>query len=438
MNAGAGQAGPPRARRRWPRWLLALCALPPALVALLWLVAWIALPPERVVPMLLARIGASLGLEISAEGDPSSRLGRRPTFVVRNLVAREPGAAKPLLQVRRVLVSLPWRTIRSLGDTLDLARVELDAPVLDLPALQHWLAARPPGEGRLPTLSDGLLLRDGEVHGAGWRVVALRLSLDRFDPARPLRARASGRGAAGALQVPFDLALSWTLPASGRGIAVAGFVEPHAGDWRMPAWITLSGAPHWDGALQLLPAKLGASARYVSGGTALPFALGLHGPLRAHGGAWTLLPAGIALRGGGMVPTLDARGRIAFGRRLLLDLDGRIAQWPADWPALPPPLGGSRQPLSLSVDYLGEPGFADPLTLRVARDDPVSSTGQALRFDGRLRVPRLLAWATATPQDSPLPPLSGRLQAPRIEISGAQLEGVVVEFGDEDTERDAP
>nr|MBP6798452.1 hypothetical protein [Luteimonas sp.] len=60
MNAPR-KAESPRPRRRW---LLVLCATPFVLLALLWLVAWIALPPERVVPMVLSRIGAALNLEI--------------------------------------------------------------------------------------------------------------------------------------------------------------------------------------------------------------------------------------------------------------------------------------------------------------------------------------------------------------------------------------
>lgn len=432
MNAPR-KAELPRPRRRWRRWLLALCAAPVVLLALLWLVAWIALPPERVVPMVLAQVGESLNLEISAEGDPASRLGDSPTFVVRNVVAREPGAATPLLRVDRVLVALPWRTLRSLGDTLELARVELDAPILDVPALRHWLATRPAGDTRVPTLADGLHVRNGRVDGDGWRVEALDLSLPRLQLSQPLRATLRGRYADTATQVPFDLAATLMCAASGSGVGVAGHATLQREDWRLPAWLTLSGTLHWNDGLQLLPLRFGASARYVSGDTAIPFVLGAYGPLRRHGDAWTLVPAGVTVRGGGLVPTFDARGRFALGDRLLLELDGRIAEWPAGWPALPPPLGQSKVPLSVSAAYAGVANLSDPLQLRVARDDPVSSTGQALRFDGRLRIPAIAGWAAApTAQGSPLPPLEGRLEVPRMDVSGARLEGVTVEFEDDD------
>ena len=432
MNAAPGQAGAPRARRRWPRWLFVLCATPLVLLALLWLAVWILLPPERVVPLALAQIGESLNLEISAEGDPASHLGDSPTFVVRNVVAREPGAATPLLRVERVLVALPWSTLRSLGDTLDLTRVELDAPVLDLPALQHWLATRPTGETRVPTLADGLHVRNGRVDGDGWRVEALDLSLPRLQPPQPLRATLRGRYADTGTQVPFDLAATLMRPASGSGVGVAGHATLQREDWRLPAWLTLSGALHWNDGLRLLPLRFGASARYVSGDTSIAFVLGAYGPLRRHGGAWTLVPAGVAVRGGGPVPTFDARGRLALGDRLLLELDGRIAEWPTGWPALPPPLGQSRTPLSVSLAYAEATDLSGPLQLRVARDDPVSSTGQALRFDGRLRIPAIAGWAAAIAQGSPLPPLEGRLETPVLDVSGARLEGVTVEFEDDD------
>lgn len=422
MSAPPRPARPPRARRRWPRLRF---VLPLSLLALLAAVAllWLALPPERVVPMVLARIGASMGLEIGAEGDAATRLGRHPLVVVRNLVVREPGAQRALLRARRAQVALPWRTIRGLGDPLELVRIELDAPVLDLAALRSWLASRPAGEGRLPTIEDGLHLRNGRIDGGGWRVEGLALSLARLREDAPVRGRASGRYEDAAMRAPFDLAATLQRLASGRGFAVVGTVAPARGNWSLPARITVSGALHWRDGLALLPARFGASGRYAAGDTSIPFALGLHGPLRAHDGAWTLLPAGVALRGGGLVPELDARGSFAFGQRLLLQLDGRIARWPEAWPALPPPLGASRQPLAVSTDYRGPLDFGAPLALRVARDD--------LRFDGQLDVPGLLAWASNLDKGSLLPPLRGYLGADAMEISGARLEGVRVEFEDD-------
>ena len=85
-------------------------------------------------------------------------------LLLRDVVARQPGAAEPLLRARRIYLSLPWSTIRARGGDLTVQRIELDAPQLDLAALQRWLATRPPSvETRLPTLTDGLRIIDGRV-----------------------------------------------------------------------------------------------------------------------------------------------------------------------------------------------------------------------------------------------------------------------------------
>src|SRR5690606_19036503 len=153
----------------------------------------------------------------------------------------------------------------------------------------------------------------------------------------------------------------------GRGFGLAGVVAPDAGSWRLPAWVALSGALHWEPTLQLLPARLGASGRLATATVDESFTLGAHGPLRAHDGAWTLLPAHLVLRGDGMVPRLHARGHAALGARLLLRLDGRLARWPDAWPALPPPLDDPGVPLALGLDYRGARDLSSPLALRAAR-----------------------------------------------------------------------
>ena len=52
----------------------------------------------------------------------------------------------------------------------------------------------------------------------------------------------------------------------------------------------------------------------------------------------------------------------------------------------------------------------------------------ATRFDGRFRVPAVLDWTRAATAGNPLPPLDGTLSTPQLEIAGAQLQGVEVEF----------
>ncbi|MFC7301232.1 hypothetical protein [Cognatiluteimonas weifangensis] len=397
-----------------------------------------ALQPQRATGFLLARAGAALGLEITAAGRAEYRLRGTPQLVLREVVVREPGAATPLLRAERIFVSLPWSTLRARGAVLAATRLELDAPVLDLPALRHWLATRPPTEKKLPTLSAGLRIRDGSLRndaagGGGWRIDRIQVDLPRLIAERPLQARLRGRYLAPPLAMPLDLALAIARPdallqARVTGAAIAGRVTVvHGNDWRLPATVTFSGPLVLAGdGLRIAPARLGVAAIYASGATRLPFAFDTHGPLRFERATWTLAPVAVTLRPRGgdaaaAVPTLDARGQLVLGQRLQLRLHGTLADWPRSWPALPPPLAQSRAPLPLALDYAGAPDLSAVVALRLQRD--------ATRFDGRFRLREVGAWAAADAA-SPLPPLDGTLRTPRLDIAGARLDGVEITFDD--------
>lgn len=394
-----------------------------ALLLLLATAVHLLLQPQRVAGFVLGALGDALGLEITATGSSEYHLRGTPVLVVHDVVAREPGAATPLLRARRVYVSVPWSTVRSRGAQLDITRIELDAPVLDLPALQHWLATRPPGESRMPTLSDGLEVVDGRIDGDGWSVDSLALSLPRFHPGQRVRGHAGGRARSGDLAVRFDLAIAMTQPANDAGIAIVGPLTASSGNWRLPARLHLSAPLHFgEDGIRSARLRARASGRYESGDSQLPFAFAITSPLLLRGGTLALAPAGIALRGDGMVPDLDAGGALAHGTRLLLDLDGHLAGWPDAWPALPPPIGTSDAPLPFELDYVGSTDLSGPASLRLRRDDT--------RFDARFRLPDVTTWMSTTASGSPVPPLSGHLSTPRLEISGAQLEGVEVVIDD--------
>lgn len=397
--------------------------------------------PSSVAGLLLDRIGSALGLEISASGASEYRLRGTPMLVVRDVVAREPGASTAVLRAKRVYLSLPWATIRARGDDLTVKRIELDAPHLDLPALQHWQATRPPTEKRFPTLTDGLRITDGVIVNDDWRIDGIHTDVPSLYPDKPVQARLRGRYLDPPLTIPVDLAVAITRPqalilATPTGFAAHGRVGIERGDWAMPATIALSG-PLWlgDDDLRISPARLGMAAVYESGDTRVPFALGMHGPLVFDEATWTLAPAGIALRGRGAgsddpVPTLDAHGTLALGRRITGQLNGAIAHWPKAWPTLPPPIGQSRSMLPFALRYDGKPDFSDTAALQLRRD--------ATRFDGRFRLPQMLDWTRAAATGSLLPPIDGVLAAPKLEISGATLEGVEIEFDDDELPASLP
>ncbi|RDZ29103.1 hypothetical protein [Lysobacter silvisoli] len=419
MAADPAPAAPRKRRRVLP----ALAAL--ALLLLLSL-GWFS-QPDRAAGLLLGRIGAALGLEIEAAGASEYRLRGTPMLLLRDVRVREPGATTPLLTAGRIQLSLPWSTLRARGDDLTVERVELDAPQLDLPSLQRWLASRPPSQQtRIPTLTRGLRIVDGRILNHDWRIDGVGADLPALYPDQPVRARLRGRYVDAPLGIAFDLAVALSRPAANAGLGTRGDISIEQSDWRLPAKVALSGPLRiGDDELSIVPARLGASARYESGDTRLPFALGLYGPLKFDEAVWSLEPVALALRAQGddnPLPTLDAHGALALGRRLVLQLDGRVAAWPQAWPALPSPLGESTSPLPFELRYLGKPDLSEPAQLRLSRDE--------MRADTRFRLPAVLAWIGAD-GGSPLPPLRATVTAPRMQVSGATLEAVEIEL-DED------
>lgn len=418
MNA---TAAPRPIRRRLLRLAIA-CAV------LLLLAGWL-LQPQRAGRYLLRYIGDSLGLDVQA-ASIDYRLRGTPQLVLRGMTASRPGDA-PLLRARRVFLSLPWRTLRTGGSDLTIDRVELDEPTLDLPALQRWLATRPPSEpSHLPALTHGLRVRAGRIDNDDWRIDGLAIDLPSLHPDQPAQAKVRGRYLDAPISIPADLTVAVARPQQlldGKPVQVSGSGQLtliEADGWRVPARIFLAGPLRIgkDSAL-MQPAKLGIAGRYLSSGGSVPFRLGLYGPMAFNNALWRFVPATVVLAGDGAIPSARARGSLSVGRRLGLHLEGSLAGWPDAWPALPAPLSASKSALPFVLDYKGAPAFTDPASLSLRRD----ATALELHF----RLPEVLGWLDAESTASPLPPLAGTLTTPRVELDGATLEGVEIEMGDE-------
>jgi len=409
-----------------------------ALVLLALLLALrFALQPERATRFLLTRVGNTLGLEITASGASEYHLRGTPTLVIRDVVAREPGAAVPVLSADRILLSLPWSTIRARGAVLAAERLELDAPVLQVDALQHWLETRPPSEApRFPTLEQGIHVQNGVIRSGGdddWRIAALDIELPYLAPEARLQARLHGRYEAPPVRVPFELAL--TVQRAGAlvdgkptGLGIVGRLAVDSGEqWRVPAHVRFSGPfVLQKGEVRLSPLTLGVGAQYDAKDSHWPFALGAHGPMAFADGQLSLAPVHLVLRGrgdtvGNPIPRADTNGSLVLEDVLDLQLEGDLESWPQAWPALPAPIGRPDGAVAVALDYRGPLAFSGILGLRAAHGPT--------RFDGRFRVRDITAWL-----DSDLatlvPPLDGTASTPVLEIAGARLEGVEISVED--------
>ncbi|MGY0634319.1 hypothetical protein [Luteimonas sp. A478] len=396
-------------------------------VALLLLVAVVlhwAMRPQVLGPRVMALAGQATGLDISAN-EFDYRLRGSPQLVARGVSARIPGAPDTVLEAERVLVSVPWSTLRSRGADPVITRIEVDAPRIQLQPALEWWASRPRGDGPPPVLAEGLHVRRGTLQADTWSVGDLSIRLPRFAQQARLGADIGGRYQAGSLSAPFHLHLAMTRPGMGAGIGVAGTLAPQDSSWRLPTHAVLSthlkDSPAAAG-VQLSALRLSASSRLVSTGKEQPFALGLAGEGAFAEGAFTLQPAALVLRGQAMIPRLQGRGHVAVGHQLELALTGQLERWPATWPELPSPIGDSDAALPFELDYRGASNLSDPLLLRLTRDQA--------RFEGRLRVGELGAWMGDMDSGSPLPPLDGHLSVPRVDIAGAVLHGVEITIED--------
>lgn len=409
------------------RWLRRATLLLATVLGLVLLAGWL-LQPQRAGRVLLALAGDALALDLRA-GGIDYRLRGTPQLVLDDVTAQRPGEAVPLLRAKRVFVALPWRTLRTRGADLTVRRIELDRPVLDLPALQRWLATRPPSTTpRLPTLTDGLRVTDGRIDNDDWRIEGVDIDVPALHPDKPLRLAVRGRYVARGMTLPADLALVLDTPQRlldrrPAGLRASGTLVPAGGDWRMPVRVVLTGPLRLGrDAVLLQPATLGLAGRYRSGPATTAFRLGLHGPLAFNNATWRMVPATLVLAGDASVPEAHARGSVSIGTTLRLRLDGALADWPAGWPALPAPLSASTAPLPFTLDYRGAIALTDTVSLALRRDTTA--------LDARFRLPEVLAWLDAGATGSPLPPLAGTLSTPRVTLDGATLEGVELELDD--------
>ncbi len=159
----------PAPRRRWRRVIVVLIAL----IALVALAARHFLHPHNLTAMLIDRVRSGLGAELHLDGDagyaflPSLRaVLPKPALVV---------ADATLVRADALRVAVPWHALWS--ERIEIERVELERPVVDLDALRAWLAQRPPSSSPSPDVRLSIHVEDGTLLSGG-KPVAEGITLD--------------------------------------------------------------------------------------------------------------------------------------------------------------------------------------------------------------------------------------------------------------------
>jgi AsmA protein len=128
-------------------WSLAASMAAVLLVAIMTI--YVLLQPERFTAML-QRQASRAGLELNLASPASPTLFPRPALELRGLTLNAAGANMPILLAARGQLELPWRTL--FGGPTVISRLQIDAPRVDLDALQAWLASLPSGPVGAPTI----------------------------------------------------------------------------------------------------------------------------------------------------------------------------------------------------------------------------------------------------------------------------------------------
>jgi hypothetical protein len=332
------------------RWPIVLAALAATLLLALWLGSRL-LQPQRVTGFLIAAIERASGLQVSVSQPADYAFRPAPRLRLSGVRVSTADAAPPLFEIGLLDLSLPWNTL--LGGAPVIRALRIERASVDVAGLSEWLSQRPPSAGgEWPVLEDGLQIRDSRLIGAGWSAQVQTLDVPHF-----------------ALEQPLALSLSASIrrdPSDAAGTPA---------DW--------------------------------------PFALRIDALPRQLGSGIALDLRALQMDAPSPLPSLQASGAVAFGDSVALNLDGTLADWPADWPPLPLP--ASTNSLAFQLKATGS-GVADlDLTASLQRD--------GTRIELQLLPAQLRAWLDAEP-GTPLPPLRGELESDQLEIDGTRLEGV--------------
>lgn len=149
----------PRWRRRWRRIVSVLLLA----LALLTGVAALALHrytrPQRLTALLIEQARSQFGLDLAVGGAAGfDFLPKLQLLLPKPTLKSADGSV--LLQAESIGVAVPWHTVW--GERVEIERLRIEKPRLDLDVLSRWLAARPAG-GATPDVRFDIEVLDGSL-----------------------------------------------------------------------------------------------------------------------------------------------------------------------------------------------------------------------------------------------------------------------------------
>ncbi len=214
-----------------------------ALLALA-LMVYLLLQPDRFTAMLQTQ-ARNVGLELNLARPASPTLFPRPALDLHGITLNAQGANVPILLAARGRLALPWRTL--LGGPTNISQLAIEAPRVDLGALQAWLAAlppRPPGSlPNIPRIDAGVSISRGSlVRGDQLLLSQVALQTGSLISGQPFPVTLSALTASG---LPLQLRLSGTPRIDGSTLQLDNVTLHLAQASAMV--LTLNGTARWHG-----------------------------------------------------------------------------------------------------------------------------------------------------------------------------------------------
>lgn len=239
-----GARGWPMSRRL--RLILLICGgIVLAALLTLVVVVYLLLQPERFTSMLQSQ-AQNIGLELHLAEPASPSLFPSPALELRGITLNAQRATTPILLAARGRLALPWRTL--FGGPTVISQLQIEAPRVDLDALQAWLDELPPSKpGKvldIPRIDTGVSIRRGSiVRGNSLLLSNLDLEAGHLVSGQPFPLQLSARTPSG---LPLTLRLSSTPRIDGGTLELQDIALHLEQGARLA--MSLGGSARWNGA----------------------------------------------------------------------------------------------------------------------------------------------------------------------------------------------